>query len=111
MFERFTDKARSVVILAKGKATERGDDEIRPVHMLYGLITTDGVAARALAGLALTPRASSGSSSAPHRRATCSKARQPAATPRRWRRSASTSTRSSERSRRPSVRVRSSAFR
>jgi ATP-dependent Clp protease ATP-binding subunit ClpA len=51
MFERFTDKARSVVILAKGKATERGDDEIRPVHMLYGLITTDGVAARALAGL------------------------------------------------------------
>ena len=24
MFERFTDKARKVVILAKGKATERG---------------------------------------------------------------------------------------
>lgn len=51
MFERFTDKARSVVILAKGKAAERGDDEIRPVHMLYGLATVDGVAARALVGL------------------------------------------------------------
>jgi ATP-dependent Clp protease ATP-binding subunit ClpA len=51
MFERFTDKARSVVILAKGKAIERGDDEVGPIHMLYGLVTTDGVAARALASL------------------------------------------------------------
>jgi ATP-dependent Clp protease ATP-binding subunit ClpA len=51
MFERFTDKARSVVILAKTKATERGDDEVRPIHMLYGLVATDGLAARALAGL------------------------------------------------------------
>jgi hypothetical protein len=47
MFERFTDKARKVVFLAKGKATERGDDQIRPVHMLYGLATADGVAAGA----------------------------------------------------------------
>jgi ATP-dependent Clp protease ATP-binding subunit ClpA len=51
MFERFTDKARKVVILAKNKATESGDAEIRPVHMLYGLAATDGVAARALTGL------------------------------------------------------------
>ena len=51
MFERFTDQARQVVILAKGKATERGDGQIRPVHMLYGLAAADGVAARALAGL------------------------------------------------------------
>ena len=51
MFERFTDKARKVVILAKHKATEQGDAEIRPVHMLYGLAATDGVAARALTGL------------------------------------------------------------
>jgi Clp amino terminal domain, pathogenicity island component len=49
MFERFTDKARKVVFLAKGKATERGDDQIRPVHMLYGLAAADGVAARVLA--------------------------------------------------------------
>ena len=48
MFERFTDKARQVVVLAKGKATERGDDQIRPVHMLYGLAAADGVAARVL---------------------------------------------------------------
>ncbi len=51
MFERFTDKARNVVFLAKGKATERGDDQIRPVHMLYGLAAADGVAARVLAAL------------------------------------------------------------
>ena len=51
MFERFTDKARKVVILATAKATERGEDEIRPVHMLYGLAATDGVAARALTAL------------------------------------------------------------
>ena len=51
MFERFTDKARAVVIAAKTKAQERGDDEIRPVHMLYGLAVSDGVAAGALAAL------------------------------------------------------------
>ena len=51
MFERFTDKARKVVLLATAKATERGEDEIRPVHMLYGVACTDGVAARALTAL------------------------------------------------------------
>jgi ATP-dependent Clp protease ATP-binding subunit ClpA len=51
MFERFTDKARVVVIAAKVKAQERGDDEIRPAHLLYGLAVSDGVAARALAAL------------------------------------------------------------
>ena len=51
MFERFTDKARKVVILAKNKAAERGDDQIRPVHMLYGLTATDGVAAQVLTAL------------------------------------------------------------
>ncbi len=51
MFERFTDKARKVVILAKNKAAEQGDDQIRPVHMLYGVTATDGVAARALTAL------------------------------------------------------------
>jgi ATP-dependent Clp protease ATP-binding subunit ClpA len=50
MFERFTDKARAVVILAKAKATERGD-QIRPVYMLHALASAEGVAARALAGL------------------------------------------------------------
>ncbi len=53
MFERFTDKARKVIILAKTKATDRGDDRIGPVHMLYGLAAADGVAARALASLSV----------------------------------------------------------
>jgi len=57
MFERFTDQARKVVILAKSKAAERGDDQIRPVHMLYGLVSTDGVAARALTALGVDPAA------------------------------------------------------
>jgi hypothetical protein len=51
MFERFTDKARKVVSLALSKAKERGDDQIRPVHMLYGLAAADGVAARVLVAL------------------------------------------------------------
>jgi ATP-dependent Clp protease ATP-binding subunit ClpA len=51
MFERFTDKARTVVIAAKAVARERGDDQIGLAHMLYGLVTTDGVATRALAAL------------------------------------------------------------
>jgi ATP-dependent Clp protease ATP-binding subunit ClpA len=51
MFERFTDKARKVVSLALSKAKEQGDDQIRPVHMLYGLAAADGVAARVLAAL------------------------------------------------------------
>jgi ATP-dependent Clp protease ATP-binding subunit ClpA len=50
MFERFTDKARTVVILAKAKATERGD-QIRPVYLLHALASGAGVAARVLAGL------------------------------------------------------------
>ena len=51
MFERFTDTARKAVSLAVAKATEQGDDQIRPVHMLYVLTAADGVAARALTAL------------------------------------------------------------
>ena len=51
MFERFTDRARKVVSVALAKAKEQGDDQIRPVHMLYGLTVADGVAARALTAL------------------------------------------------------------
>ena len=51
MFERFTDKARKVVSLALAKAKEHGDDQIRLVHMLYGLAAADGVAASALTAL------------------------------------------------------------
>ena len=51
MFERFTDKARAVVIAAKTKAQERGDEQIRPAHLLYALAASPGVAARALTAL------------------------------------------------------------
>ena len=51
MFERFTDKARKAVSVAAARAKEQGDDQIRPVHMLYALTATDGVAARALTAL------------------------------------------------------------
>jgi ATP-dependent Clp protease ATP-binding subunit ClpA len=51
MFERFTDKARMAVVTAKAEARGRGDERIRLVHLLYGLVTSDGVAARALATL------------------------------------------------------------
>jgi len=39
------------VITAKAKALECGDDQIRPVHLLYGLAAADGVAARVLTAL------------------------------------------------------------
>jgi ATP-dependent Clp protease ATP-binding subunit ClpA len=48
MFERFTDKAKNAIATAKAVAMEHGDDQIRLVHMLYGLVTSDGVATRAL---------------------------------------------------------------
>ena len=51
MFERFTDEARGVVISARTKAAERGDDQLLPVHMLYGLTATEGLAAAVLAPL------------------------------------------------------------
>jgi len=50
MFERFTDPARTVMLLARTTATGRGD-QIRPVYLLHALASADGVAARALAGL------------------------------------------------------------
>src|ERR1035441_5185714 len=52
MFERFTDKARTVVISARAEAAERGD-QLRPVYMLYALTTGEAVPPRALAGLGL----------------------------------------------------------
>jgi len=51
MLERFTDKARRTVVLAKEKAEERGDDRVGPLHLLYALVTGDGVASRALTAL------------------------------------------------------------
>ena len=52
MFERFTDRARTAVILARTEASERGD-QIRPVYMLHALASGEGVAARVLADLGI----------------------------------------------------------
>jgi ATP-dependent Clp protease ATP-binding subunit ClpA len=51
MLERFTDKARRAVVLAREKASEHGDDRIGLLHVLYALVTGDGVASKALAAL------------------------------------------------------------
>jgi hypothetical protein len=78
MFERFTDKARTAVIVARAEASERGD-QIRPVYLLHALAAGEGVAARALAGLGVD---ADGVDHPVHRR--------PEPTPTRWPASAST---------------------
>lgn len=52
MFERFTDPARQVVVLAHGEARELGHDHIGTEHLLLGLLREErGLAAQALATL------------------------------------------------------------
>ena len=106
MFERFTDKARTAVIVARAEASERGD-QIRPVYLLHALAACEGVAARALAGLGVDAVAIERrlGSAAPLRRPPA------ATTPRRWPASASTWTRSRARSRRASAPARSTGRR
>ena len=54
MFERFTDRARRVVVLAQEEARELGHSYIGTEHLLLGLIRErDGVAARALEALGI----------------------------------------------------------
>ncbi|OUC92363.1 Clp protease [Streptosporangium minutum] len=49
MFERFTDRARRVVVLAQEEARRLGHNHIGTEHLLLGLLTEeDGVAGRAL---------------------------------------------------------------
>jgi len=55
MFERFTDRARRVVVLAQEEARLLDHNYIGPEHILLGLIHEGtGVAARALEGLGLS---------------------------------------------------------
>jgi ATP-dependent Clp protease ATP-binding subunit ClpA len=42
MFERFTDRARQVVVLAQEEARERGAGEIRTEHLLLALVRVPG---------------------------------------------------------------------
>jgi ATP-dependent Clp protease ATP-binding subunit ClpA len=54
MFERFTDRARRVVVLAQEEARELGHNYIGTEHLLLGLLRErDGVAARALEALGI----------------------------------------------------------
>jgi ATP-dependent Clp protease ATP-binding subunit ClpC len=55
MFERFTDRARQVVVLAQEEARELGHSYIGTEHILLGLLrVSDGVAARALESLGIS---------------------------------------------------------
>ncbi|EKF25122.1 clp amino terminal domain protein [Mycolicibacterium hassiacum DSM 44199] len=55
MFERFTRHARIAVILAQEAALELDDDEIRPSHLLVGVLQSAGRdLSRVLAGYGLT---------------------------------------------------------
>src|ERR1051326_4128763 len=55
MFERFTERARRVVVLAQDEARELKHEYIGTEHLLLGLLRErESVAARALAGLGVT---------------------------------------------------------
>lgn len=56
MFERFTDRARRVVVAAQEQARIRKHNYIGTEHILLGLLEErEGVAAQALAALGITP--------------------------------------------------------
>jgi ATP-dependent Clp protease ATP-binding subunit ClpA len=48
MFERFTDKARRVIVLTQDAARDMGHGQIKPEHLLVGLQQGEGVAANAM---------------------------------------------------------------
>ncbi len=49
MFERFTPRARRVIVLAQDTAREMGHAQIKPEHILVGLLQGEGMAANAIA--------------------------------------------------------------
>jgi len=56
MFERFTDRARRVVVLAQDEARTLGHNYIAPEHILLGIVHEgEGVAARTLESLGISP--------------------------------------------------------
>ncbi len=56
MFERFTDRARSVLVLAQGQATSLGHSYIGTEHILLGLaVEGTGVGAKVLESFDVTP--------------------------------------------------------
>jgi hypothetical protein len=55
MFERFTDRARRVLVVAQEEARGLNHSFIRPEHILLGLLPGEGVAATALRQLGVSP--------------------------------------------------------
>jgi ATP-dependent Clp protease ATP-binding subunit ClpC len=55
MFERFTDRARTVIVLARDEARELNHDRVGTEHLLLGLLgQRDVLAAKVLASLGIT---------------------------------------------------------
>jgi ATP-dependent Clp protease ATP-binding subunit ClpA len=48
MFERFTDRARRVIVVAQDSARQMGHAQIKPEHLVLGLQQGDGLAAKAM---------------------------------------------------------------
>ena len=48
MFERFTPRARRVIVLAQDAARDMGHAQIKPAHLLVGLQQGEGMAAKAM---------------------------------------------------------------
>jgi hypothetical protein len=57
-FSRFTDRARRAVIAARQEAIKRRHDRVLPEHLILGLLQEqEGLAARAIAALGVSPEA------------------------------------------------------
>ncbi len=57
-FGRFTDRARNVVMTAQNEARAAGNPEIRPVHLVLGLLAEpDGLGAKAIVAQGVTVEA------------------------------------------------------
>src|SRR5580704_19337827 len=54
MFERFTDRARRVIVVAQDEARDLGHPFIRPEHLALGLTTSEGLAGQALEEFGVT---------------------------------------------------------
>jgi ATP-dependent Clp protease ATP-binding subunit ClpC len=55
VFERLTDRARRVLVVAQEEAKDFHHEFIRPEHLLLGLAQGEGLAARALGEVGVTP--------------------------------------------------------
>ena len=57
-FSRFTDRAKRAVIAARQEAIKRRDDRVRPEHLTLGILhEQEGLAARAIAAIGVSPDA------------------------------------------------------